>query len=288
MWQVLHMRTSLVLYPVSFLIIKRHWELSPAAEVYLHVIWFYLRRHLISSRVIFATHYFFFNFAICFPILVCIRATECLMIYSTKCLSYVACHLSTIEIAVQRKTNDSWTPFLLYLALINTYNLTCKCGSVDQSEGLLIPRSSFRFRLKPENSNSYGFELHRPSIKGTTLLLKVMNAIITTVRPFQYNLYITLWNWKLQNISSSHSTSTDIIIVWLLLLLLLHKKLSGSFAGSSICSGLRSTGQRIPTSNDTGSDSDDYCNTNENYRIFIHMHNNNRDTLIHIASIYEN
>jgi len=118
--------------------------------------------------------------------------------------------------------------------------------------------------------------------------LKVMNAIINTVRPFQYNLYITLWNWKLQNISSSHSTSTDIIIVWLLLLLLLHKKLSGSFAGSSICSGLRSTGQRIPTSNDTGSDSDDYCNTNENYRIFIHMHNNNRDTLIYIASIYEN
>ena len=157
MWQVLHMRTSLVLYPVSFLIIKRHCELSPAAEVYLHVIWFYLRRHLISSRVIFATHYFFFNFAICFLILVCIRATECLMIYSTKCLSYVACHLSTIEIAVQRKTNDSWTPFLLYLALINTYDLTCKCGSVDQSEGLLIPRSSVRFRLKPKNSNSYGF-----------------------------------------------------------------------------------------------------------------------------------
>jgi len=86
------------------------------------------------------------------------------------------------------------------------------------------------------------------------------------------------------------STSTDIIIIWLLLLLLLQKKLSSSFAGSSICSGLRSTGQQIPTSNDTGSDSDhdDYCNTNENYRIFIHMHNNNRDTVIHIASIYEN
>ena len=44
-------------------------------------------------------------------------------------------------------------------------DLTCKRGSVGQSEGLLIPRSSVRFRLKPDNSNSHGFELHRPSIK---------------------------------------------------------------------------------------------------------------------------
>jgi len=42
-----------------------------------------------------------------------------------------------------------------------------------------IPRSSVRFRLKPENSNSHGFELHRPSIKGTKLLLKAIKAIKT-------------------------------------------------------------------------------------------------------------
>ena len=58
-------------------------------------------------------------------------------------------------------------------------DLTCKRVSVGQSEGLLIPRSSIRFRLKPEKSNSYGFELHtRPSIKGTKLLLKVIEAIV--------------------------------------------------------------------------------------------------------------
>ena len=56
--------------------------------------------------------------------------------------------------------------------------LTCKRGSVGQSKGLSIPRSSVRFRLKPDNSNAHGFELHRPSNKGTKLLLKVMKAII--------------------------------------------------------------------------------------------------------------
>ena len=44
-------------------------------------------------------------------------------------------------------------------------NITFKRGSVGQSEELLIPRSSVQFRLKPEKSNSHGFELHRPSIK---------------------------------------------------------------------------------------------------------------------------
>jgi len=34
------------------------------------------------------------------------------------------------------------------------------------------------FRLKPDNSNSHEFELHRPSNKGTKLLLKVIKAII--------------------------------------------------------------------------------------------------------------
>ena len=57
-------------------------------------------------------------------------------------------------------------------------NLTCKRGSVGQSEGLSIPRSSVRFRINPDNSNSHGFELHRPSNKGTKLLLKVIKAII--------------------------------------------------------------------------------------------------------------
>ena len=57
-------------------------------------------------------------------------------------------------------------------------DLTCKRGSVGQSEGLSIPRSSVRFRSKPDNSNSNEFELHRPSNKGTKLLLKVIKAII--------------------------------------------------------------------------------------------------------------
>ena len=43
-------------------------------------------------------------------------------------------------------------------------DLTCKRGSVGQNEGLLIPRSSVRFRLNLENSNSYRLELHRPSM----------------------------------------------------------------------------------------------------------------------------
>ena len=57
-------------------------------------------------------------------------------------------------------------------------DLTCNRGSVGQSEGLSIPRSSVRFRLKPDNSSSHEFELHRPSNKGTKLLLKVIKAII--------------------------------------------------------------------------------------------------------------
>ena len=60
----------------------------------------------------------------------------------------------------------------------NDHDLMCKGGRVGQSKGLLIPMSSVRFRLNPENSNSHGFELHRPSIKGTKLPLKVIKAII--------------------------------------------------------------------------------------------------------------
>ena len=57
----------------------------------------------------------------------------------------------------------------------------CKTSSVGQSAGLLILRSSVRFRQKPkktENSNRHGFEVHRPSSKGTKLLLQVIKAIV--------------------------------------------------------------------------------------------------------------
>ena len=62
-------------------------------------------------------------------------------------------------------------------------DFTCKRGSVGQNKGLLIPRSSVRFRLRPKNSNSRGFELHRPSLKCTKLLLKVMKAITIIIIP---------------------------------------------------------------------------------------------------------
>ena len=64
------------------------------------------------------------------------------------------------------------------------FDLTCKRGSVGQSEGLSIPRSSVRFRLNPDTSNSHEFELHRPSNKGTKLLLKVIKAIIIIMVKF--------------------------------------------------------------------------------------------------------
>ena len=66
----------------------------------------------------------------------------------------------------------------MYDKYIHCIDLTCKRGSVGQSEGLSIPRSSVRFRLKPDTSNFHEFELHRPSNKGTKLLLKVIKAII--------------------------------------------------------------------------------------------------------------
>ena len=69
-------------------------------------------------------------------------------------------------------------PAAVQIPDIGTNNLTCKRGSVGQSEGLSIPRSSVRFRLKPDTSNSREFELHRPSNKGTKLLLKVIKVII--------------------------------------------------------------------------------------------------------------
>ena len=70
-------------------------------------------------------------------------------------------------------------------------DLTCKRGSVGQSEGLSIPRSSVRFRQKPDNSNSHEFELqvHRPSNKGTKLLLKVIKAIIIIRRDYRIGVF---------------------------------------------------------------------------------------------------
>jgi len=47
--------------------------------------------------------------------------------------------------------------------------------------GLSIPRLSVRFwqkPQKPQNSNLHGFELHRPSSKGTKMLFQVIKAII--------------------------------------------------------------------------------------------------------------
>ena len=75
------------------------------------------------------------------------------------------------------------TPFHLSVRLhfMHLCDLTCKHGSVGQSEGLLFPRSSVRFRLKPKNSDSNGFELHRPSNKGTKLWLKVIKVTIIII-----------------------------------------------------------------------------------------------------------
>ena len=70
-----------------------------------------------------------------------------------------------------------------YGDIIINNGFTCKRGLLGQSKGLLIPRSSVRFRLKPDDSDSHGFELNRLSIKGTKLLLKVIkeNIIIPCV-----------------------------------------------------------------------------------------------------------
>jgi len=67
---------------------------------------------------------------------------------------------------------------------INVYNMlqhtAAHCSTLQHTAAhcstlrLSISRSSVRFRPNPENSNSHGFELHRPSIKGTKILLKVI------------------------------------------------------------------------------------------------------------------
>ena len=72
----------------------------------------------------------------------------------------------------RKKTSQSQ----ILLAITNFTTSRASVAQVVKGEGLLVPRSSVRFRLNPENSNSYGFELH--IIKGTKLLLKVIKAII--------------------------------------------------------------------------------------------------------------
>jgi len=68
--------------------------------------------------------------------------------------------------------------YIRYRSVIHSKYLACKRGFVGQSEGLFylfIPRSSVRIRLKPKNSNSHGFKLHRPLINSIKLLFKVIN-----------------------------------------------------------------------------------------------------------------
>ena len=57
------------------------------------------------------------------------------------------------------------------------------------------------FRLKPDTSNSHEFELHRPSNKGTKLLLKVIKAIIIIITSkgmgvFRFSAALIEWSIK--------------------------------------------------------------------------------------------
>ena len=52
---------------------------------------------------------------------------------------------------------------------------------------------SVRFLLKPDNSNSHEFELHRPSNKGTKLLLKVIKAIIIMYKNIYIHVYTCIY-----------------------------------------------------------------------------------------------
>ena len=79
------------------------------------------------------------------------------------------------------RTTDDGSEIVCALDTDFRLDLACRRGSVGQSKGLLIPRSSVQFGPKFENSSSHGFELYGPSIKGTKLLLKVIKAIIVSV-----------------------------------------------------------------------------------------------------------
>ena len=64
-------------------------------------------------------------------------------------------------------------------------DLTCKHGSVGQSEGLLIRGSSVRFRLMPRTQIHMDLSYIDPQSKDTKLLLKVIKAIIIIKRVFK-------------------------------------------------------------------------------------------------------
>ena len=86
---------------------------------------------------------------------------------------------NAISCGPEGERSGNWEHHLRNMKWLS-FDLTCMRGSVGQSERLSMPRSSVRFCLKPDNSNSHEFELHRPSNKGTKLLLKVIKAIIIT------------------------------------------------------------------------------------------------------------
>jgi len=55
------------------------------------------------------------------------------------------------------------------------------------ARGTVNPKFVGSIPFKTENSKSHGFELHKPSIKGVKLLLKVIKAIIIKLR-FKFQL----------------------------------------------------------------------------------------------------
>ena len=88
-----------------------------------------------------------------------------------------------------------------------------KCLVPAQSEGLLIPRSSVRFRLKPENSNSHGLELHRPSIKGTKLLLKVIKATIIIMCALHTHIHLARTHPPASKIERHKTTLLSLLLL---------------------------------------------------------------------------
>ena len=115
--------------------------------------------------------------------------------YHTQCLSpRFACVQHTLRASTKRvRVSGTITLDSNLRAHWSSFDLTCKRGSVGQSEGLSIPRSSVRFRLKLDNSNSHEFELHRPSNKGTKLLLKVIKAIIIIISHMYIYMYTHMY-----------------------------------------------------------------------------------------------
>ena len=105
-----------------------------------------------------------------------------------------------------------------------TFDLTCKHGSVVQSEGLWIPMSPVQVWFRPENSNSYGFEVHHPSIEDTKLLFKVIKSIII-IMPLKTSFATDqatnghFQNYQQRSSSNKNLKSSRVSLVWLLVLL---------------------------------------------------------------------